>query len=216
MNIIIKRKLDKFFAGFPVRNYDKRQILIQANNDPDGVFYLKKGQIRQYDINERGDEIVVNVFKPGAFFPMAVAINHSKNQYFYETTVPSEVIIAPQKTVVSFLHKNPDVTYDLLTRLFSGAEAIERRMAHLMGGRTRNVILHELIIECKRFGSRTGFDSYRLDIHEDELARRLGLTRETVSRELRKLKKQELINIDHKGIIIKKLGRLKEELGFEL
>lgn len=216
MNYLVKHKLDKFFANFPIRSYGKHEIMIYADSDPGGVYYLKSGQVKQYDINSHGDETIVNIFKPNSFFPMTTAVNRTTNRYFFEATIESEVAIAPAASVLAFLYKNPDVAFDLLTRLLSGIEGVERRMAHLMGGHSRNLIIFELIIECRRFGIRSGLDSYRLNIHEDELARRSGLTRETISRELKKLKSLELIDISHKGFTVRRLSKLEKLIDSDL
>jgi CRP-like cAMP-binding protein len=169
--------------------------------------------VRQYDITSRGEEVVVNVFKPPAFFPMVWAINKIPNQYFFETSEPTEIKMAPANDVITFLKSNHDVTYDLLSRLYSGTESMQRRMAHLMGGSGRSRVLFELIVECKRFGKLQKNGSYVLEIHENELARRSGLSRETVNRELSKLKVVKLIGVTHKEISIKNLKQLKAELG---
>lgn len=213
MDTQVSKKIEKFFAKYRLRHFDKRQILIYAGDDPPGIFHLISGQVRQYDITEKGEEVVVNVFKPPAFFPMAWAINKTPNQYFFETSEPTEIRMAPASDVVTFLKANHDVTYDLLSRLYSGTNGMQRRMAHLMGGSGHSRVLFELLVECKRFGKLQKNGLYILSMHEDELARRSGLSRETINRELVKLKTLKIINITHKEIIIKNLKRLEAELG---
>ena len=202
-----------FFAKYDTKHYENGQILVQAGDDPPGILYLQSGSVRQYDISDSGDEVVVNVFKPHAFFPMSWAINKVPNRYFFQASSDVRVVIAPADNVVAFLRANPDVMYDLLSRLYSGVEGIVRRMAHLMGGTARSRVLFELITECQRFGQRQDGDSYLLMIHEDELARRAGLSRETVNRELGKLKTAKFLTVSHKDLIVTSLNRLKAELG---
>lgn len=114
------KKIEKFFANYRLRHFAKSQILIYAGEDPPSIFHLISGQVRQYDITEKGEEVVVNVFKPPAFFLMAWAINKTPNQYFFETSEPTELRMAPASDVVAFLKANHDVTYDLLSRLYTG------------------------------------------------------------------------------------------------
>lgn len=213
MDETVKQKIEKFFASYPLKHFEKDQILIYAGDNPSGVFHIVDGQVRQYDINDQGEEIVVNVFKSPAFFPMNWAINDTPNKYFFEASMPVEARVAPAADVVSFLHSNPDVTYDLLSRLYSGTDGVQRRMAHLMGGSARSRVVFELVIECKRFGEHQKDGSYLLVVHEDELARRAGLSRETVNRELGKLKATGLIGVSHKDMIVNNLDKLEEELG---
>lgn len=152
----VDAKVRAFFQGFPARKFDKDHILVHAGDDPPGVFYLEEGNVREYDISNQGDEIVVNVFKPPAFFPMSWAINRTPNQYFY--TAESKIVVrrAPADEVVGFLKSNPDVTFDLLSRVYRGTDGLLRRMAHLMGSDARTRLLFELLIEGRRFGQPAG------------------------------------------------------------
>lgn len=213
MDETVRQKVAAFFAPYPLKQYDKKQILIQANDAPPGVMYLESGQVRQYDISEQGDEIVVNVFKSPAFFPMAWAVARVPNRYFYDAATPVSVRVAPVEAVITFIKDNPDVLFDLLSRVYSGVEGMQRRMAHLMGGTSRTRVLFELSVECRRFGQFQTDGSCMVSIHEEELARRAGLSRETVNRELGKLKREKLITVSHKNLVITNLAQLEESMG---
>lgn len=215
MDSIVARKIEGFFAKYPLRRFKKGQILVYAGDDPPGVFHLVSGQVRQYDITESGDEVVVNVFKPPAYFPMSWVINKTPNQYFYETATPVTLRQAPAPEALKFLKDNHDVMFDLLSRVYSGSDGLLRRMAHLMGGTARSRTIFELINECRRFGKdQDGI--YVIEINESELAARAGLSRETVSRELHKLKEKGLVDTSRNSISIKNLKRLEKELGSSL
>lgn len=209
----VKHKVNDFFSQYPERKFSKGQILIYAGDDPTGIYYIQIGQIRQYDINEKGDEVVVNVFEHPSFLPMPWLLNGTRNQYFFEAFTPVTVRIAPGDDVLNFIKKNHDVTLDLLQRLYRGVDGIQRRMTHLMGGSARSRVLFELVLECKRFGKKQKNGTYILEMHEDELASRSGLARETISRHLSKLNHGTFITVTHKEIIVKNLQRLEEELG---
>lgn len=207
-------KVAAFFRPYPEHRVSAGETLVQAGEELPGVFYITKGQIRQYDIADNGEQIVVNVFKPPAFFPMSWAINRTPNRYFFETATDMVFQIAPAERVVEFLHDNPDVTFDLLARVYSGTDGLLRRMAHLMGGRAHTRLLFELLVETERFGKTQADGSYVLDMSEVELAKRSGLARETVSRELRALK--DVVRLTRSGIVIADLAALRERLGNNL
>jgi CRP-like cAMP-binding protein len=206
-------KVKTFFEPYKQHTYDKGQILIYGGDNPAGIFYIEKGEVRQYDISPNGDELVVNVYKPGAFFPMYWAINKTPNNYFFETASKVKIKSAPAEEVLLFIKTNPDVMLDLLSRLYKGLDGLLRRMVHLMGGSANERVMFELINACKRFGKLQENGTYIIEIPENELARRAGLTRETFSRELRKLKEQKLIIIEKRTIIIDDLKLLENRLG---
>jgi CRP-like cAMP-binding protein len=212
----ITAKIEEHFSQYPLRSYPKGQILIHAGEDPEHIYYLARGKVRQYDISYRGDEIVVNVFKPGAFFPMSWAITRAPNKYFFDAEMAIEVRAAPADTTLAFLQANPDVMFDLLTRLYRGMDGVLGRMVQLMSGSARSRVLYELLVEARRFGKKTENGSYRISINESELAAQAGLSRETVSREVQKLSQSGLVKVSSTGIRIRTMAELEERLAAEL
>lgn len=212
MDVDIQQKVQSFFGAYPKRTYPKDQIVIFSGESPEKVFYILSGRISQYDISYRGDEIVINVFKAPAFFPMAIAINKTVNKYFFKAQEQSELQIAPSEDVVAFLKANPDVMFNLLSRLYSGIEGVLERTVHLMSGTAKSRVMYELIIEADRFGKKTPDDCYELAISEVELGTHAGLARETISREIKHLKSRGLVEVKYSRIIITSLTLLKDEL----
>jgi CRP-like cAMP-binding protein len=208
----VTKKVKEFFEPYLLHTFDKGQILIYGGDDPSGIMYIIKGEVRQYDIAPNGEELVVNVYKPGTFFPMYWAINKTPNRYFFESASKVEIKKAPANEVLTFIKDNPDVMLDLLSRLYIGLDGVLQRMTHLMGGTAYSRAVFELVNACKRFGKQQKDGSYTIEIAENELAKRAGLTRETFNRELHKLKDQGLIEVDHSRVIIKDLKVLEEKI----
>jgi CRP-like cAMP-binding protein len=209
----VATKINEHFSKYPKRSYPRGQILVFAGENPQHIFYITKGRVRKYDVSYRGDEVIVNLFKPPAFFPMTWAINNTDNNYFYKAEVDSEVHLVPREDALAFLEANPDVMLDLLSRLYRGMDGLLGRVVHLMSGTARSRLLYELIIECRRFGEKQSDGSYVLKSNEGDLAARSGLSRETVSREIKKVKEQGLIQLSNKEIHITDLGALEKKLG---
>src|SRR3989338_3021834 len=155
MNTGVAEKLAAFFTKFKHQIYKKGEILVRADDDPPGIFYLKGGFVKEYAISKKGDELVVNVFKPVSFFPMSWAINNTKNMYFFEAVTNVEVWRSPKEEVIEFVKNNPDVLYDLLLRVYKGTDGILMRMTYLMAGNAYARLITEIIIHAKRFGNRS-------------------------------------------------------------
>jgi CRP/FNR family cyclic AMP-dependent transcriptional regulator len=215
MDATIAKKITGFFSAYPARHYPKGQILIHAHDNPTHVFQLLEGRVKQYDISHRGDEVLLNIFKPPAFFPMSYAINKTPNVYFYEAETDIDAHLAPTDDVVGFLKANADVLYDLLGRVYRGTDGLIGRLAHLMAGSARSRLLYELLIECRRFGSPSE-QGIAIALTESDLGAHAGLARETVSRELRKLKDEGLIAITKNHITVSDIDRLAASVTREL
>lgn len=215
MNEIVRARIERFFANYPSRYADKDEVIIQNYSDPIGVIYLVAGRVKQYDIDGRGVEIIVNSFRPYDIFPMTAVFDQTKNSYFYESTTDIEYKIAPKSDVADFLNDNHDICYDLLGYLYSYVNDIQQRMACMMRGSARSRTIFEILAECRRFGKRQKNGSYFIGIREDQLASQTGLTRETVNREISGLKHLKIISINHRGLVVHDINMLRQELGVD-
>jgi CRP-like cAMP-binding protein len=212
----IQHMVKDFFSKYPERRFSKGQLLLRPQETPAGVWYLVEGRVSQYDISSSGSEVVVNVFKPRAFFSMSWAINQTANQYFFEASTPVVVREAPAADAVAFLKANPDVTFELLSRVYRGADGLLRRMAHLMGGDARSRLVFELLNAAHRFGEPGDDGATVLPLSEGDLSKYSGLARETISRTLQKLKAEGLVRIENRCIVLPDLRALEAVLGADL
>lgn len=205
----VHEKIEAFFTAYPVRYYDKRQIIASPGNDPPGVLYIVEGRVSQYDITTSGKEVVVNVFKPRAFLSVSWAINNTPNDYFFEADTKVNAHVAPAAHTVRFLKSNPDVVFDLLSRVYHGIDGVLRRMAQLMGGSAKSRLIFELLNATYRFGERRKDSSILVPLNEARLAKSCGLARETVSRCMQELKSAGLVDVTHEGIIVNHVHKLE-------
>jgi len=211
----IAKKIEAFFADYRLRKYAKGQVLMLNGDTPDDVFYLVEGQVKVYDVTYKGDEIILNVFKPPAFFPMSLAIHKGENSYIYEAETDVQLRQAPADKVVAFVKENPDVMFDLLSRVYRGTDGLLGRMAHLMASSAKRRLMYELLVSARRFGKQATDDSCTVPFNEKEIGARAGLTRETVSREMAKLKKENLVTVRAKDTVIHNLAVLEKKLDEE-
>lgn len=201
MDSSIIAKLDTFFSQFSSKEYKKGEIIIQANTQPSGIFYIESGIVRRYYLSENGEEVTLNLYKPHSFLPMSWAVGNVKNIHFYEAMTPLLARRAPKDAVVAFVKENPDVMYDLLRRIYIGMEGLWMHVESLTAGNSYIKLAASLVILAKRFGVKEKNNLVvKLKMSEKDLANYAGMSRETASRELQKLKKEHLVDFQ-KGIL---------------
>jgi CRP-like cAMP-binding protein len=144
---------------------------------------------------------------------MSLAINGGDSLYTYEAQTSLEVQEVPIDEAVTFLKQNPDVLFDLLSRVYNGVDGLLTRVTHLMSSSARDRLLFELLIESRRFGKKLGKSGYVLEISEKELGARAGLSRETISREISKLSKNGIVKTNKQSITIPDIQAIIETLG---
>lgn len=206
------KKTEEFFSKFKLIRYKKHETILRAEEIPQGVYFLKKGYVRDYAISEQGEEFTLIIFKPGDLFPMGWVINNQPFVHYLESMTPTEIYRAPREKFIAFIKDNPEVFYSFTQRMVYRLSGLLDRMEHMVFGNAHQKLASILIICAIRFGIKEGKSFFiQVPLTHKDLANLVGLTRETTSLELKKFEKEGLIDYKGKNIIIKNLKRLKNE-----
>lgn len=206
-------KVNNFFSQFPQHTHSKGEILIGADTNPSGVFYLEKGFIRKYYITSQGAEFTINIFKQLSFFPMSWVLADIHNLNYYEAMTTVVVRKAPKDKVKEFLSQETDVLKNLIRRVYIGMEGMFMHIESLMTGDALTKVAVTFLIFGRRFGKReNGRILIDLKMTEGDIASYAGVSRETVSRSLHKLKEKGIVESENKKYYIQEIKKLEEEL----
>ena len=215
MSSIDKTKdLETFYQQFTIREYKKGEILIRADDDPQGIFCLQKGYVRQYIISKAGFELTIHILQPISYFPMVWAINGTPNVYYYEALTPVEVGRAPRDQVVTFIKDKPTIMFTLMSELLEDYAESLSRIEHLVFSDAYRRVISVLLYIAKHFG-KVKKGEYVLVDHrftQQDIATLVGVARETASIEMVKLEKKGLVKyIDH-SMLFENIELLTAEL----
>lgn len=196
------KEFGEFYEQFKTRNYKKGEILVRADDEPQGIFCLTKGYVRQYIISKNGFELTLHILKPVTYIPIVWAVNGTPNVYYFEALTPVEVGRAPRDEVVSFIKNKPNIIFALLSDLIESYAETLTRMEHLVFSDAYRRVVSILIYIAKHFGEERGKN---IIVHhrftQQDIATLVGVARETAGIEMAKLQKKRLIKyIDHSMI----------------
>ncbi len=204
---------ETFYKQFQTRNYKKGEMLIRADDDPQGIFCLTKGYVRQYTISKTGFELTLHILRPISYFPMVWAINGTPNVYYFEALTPVEVGRAPRDEVVNFIKDKPTIIFALLSELIERYAETLIRMEHLVFSDAYRRVISVLLYIAKHFGEKRDngiFVHHRFT--QQDVATLVGVARETAGIELVKLEKKGLIKyVDH-SLLFENIKKLDSEL----
>lgn len=204
---------ETFYKQFSIRNYKKGEMLIRADDDPQGIFCLTKGYVRQYTISKAGFELTLHILKPISYFPMVWAVNGTPNVYYFEALTPVEVGRAPRDQVVDFIKDKPIVIFELMSELVEDYAESLKRIEHLVFSDAYRRVISVLLYIAKHFGEKldTGIIVHHRFTQQD-IATLVGVAGETASIEMVKLEKKGLVKyIDH-AMIFESIDTLDLEL----
>lgn len=213
MTDTVKRKVIDFFTSYPLLIYKKGEMILRADDNPHGVSYIEKGIVRQYSINGAGEALMLQFYRPGAFFPMTWVVNDTPNHYFFEAATAVSIRRAPQGEMKKFLEANPGVLKDFMARLLLGITGLWLRIEHLVleSAYAKTILL--MLYYAEKFGIKDA-KGVALEVSptHKEISAWIGTTRETASLQVEALKKKKLLVSRGRQLIIPSLSALEKEL----
>jgi len=207
------RIFKEFFSRFTLRHYKQGETLIRADDDPQGIFCLTTGYVRQYTISKSGMELTLHILQPTSYFPMVWAINGTPNVYYFEALTEVEIGRAPRDEVVAFIKNKPDLVFALMSELLEDYAESLLRIEHLVFSDAYRRVISVLLYIAKHFGE-TADDHVTVKhrfTHQD-IATLVGVARETASIEMAKLTKSGLVRLVDHSMEFDSLQKLEAEL----
>lgn len=214
MEKTLSDKLEKFFSKYKILRYQKGSSIINAQDRPDGIYFVRSGFVKMGIIYEDGRELTLNIFKSGSYFPMLWAIGNILNRHYYQALKPTELHLAPKDDVLDLLNSNPKILMELTGRIILGLNGILTNMELILFGDAYHRVLAALYLCAKRFGEKKGDEFIVINpsfTHQD-IASLSGLTRETVSVSMMKAEKEKIVSY-HRGVLkFHNLSKIEKEL----
>lgn len=210
---INSKLFEDFYNKFRSRNYKKGETLIRADDNPQGIFCLTNGYVRQYTISKSGSELTLNIIKPVSYFPMAWAINGTPNIYYFEALTDVEVGRAPRDEVVDFIKNKPQLIFSLMSDLLEEYGETLTRIEHLVFSDAYRRVLSVFIYLAKHLGTKSNGKivvEHRFT-HQD-IATLVGVARETATNEINELLDKGFFKYVNHSIVYSDLEKLEDEL----
>lgn len=204
-------KLIEFFAKYKVLPFKKGQIILRDDSNPNGVYLIKKGNVRLYLNSEDGEELTALILKPEDIFPLRWLLNNVDNIYNFEALTEVEIYNAPKDAFLEFLKTNNDILFDITAALSFQYGALIYRMQHIVFGNAHAKVASILLTCAKRFGAQVSNDlMIQIPLTHQDIATAAGITRETASIEMKKLEREGLIAYKGRSIVVQNLEALED------
>lgn len=215
----LKKELKDFVKHFPVRVIKKGQTVLFQGEVPRQVYIIKSGAIKAYNIDPNGEEKIIALVGTNEIMAPSWVFNKAPVAlYYYDAFVDTEVYILSREDLQNILDTNKDAlraAFDRIVSVFIGSNIHINALENSKSSQKIVNLLHYLTM---RFGTTPKENKVTIDLRltQHDLARMLGLTRETVAMELSRLKKQNILSYksQHYSVDTKALQRLHGEEGF--
>lgn len=197
-----RARLKRFISEYPYEILSKGQTFLLQDETPKGVFVIESGKVRSYTIASDGREQLVAIHSSGEDIPIGFALGLSEaTRYFYEAYTKCIVRIIPRDEFIGHLRSSNEIMYQMQVNNTTQLMSTLSRINALEQPRAGNKILLTLVYLADRLGMRLWSkpEDLELSVTQSEIANLLGLTRETASSELKKLRANDIISYSRKS-----------------
>jgi len=191
-----------------IKTYQKDEMLFYAQDKARGFYYVESGQIRVFKMDEQGKEIEVTRLEPRDFLGEAILFASSVFPFYAQAVKDSQVFFFDKEKIFSEIDKDPTIAKFFLTLLAGKCLVLNKRIESLGLKTVRQRLIQYLLSQC------TGEQECLLELKlkKGELAKILGTISETLSRNLKQLQQEKLIEVHGNKIQVKNCPKLRSEL----
>lgn len=170
------------------------QVLFGPENRGEVLFFLKKGRVQLYKLNPDGKKLVLHDLKAGSFFGEMSVLGQGMADNYAEATEESLICAMSRADVYTLLESRPQVALRVIDHLAARVNDAEARLESTAHERLDARLAITLLRVCDPA------DGVVRGLSQQDLADRVGATRESVSRLLNQMARSGLITIGRRQI----------------
>jgi CRP-like cAMP-binding protein len=190
------------------KKYLKNELLFSAQQKANGFYYVQSGEIRVYKMDEQGREVEVVRLEPGDFLGEAILFASSAFPFFAQAVKDSQVLFFDKEEIFKRIEKEPSIAKFFLNLLARKCIILNKRIETLGLQTVRQRLIQYLLLNCSGEKQCT----VELKTKKVELAKILGTISETLSRNLKQMQDEGLIEVESNKIHVKDCSKLRSEL----
>jgi CRP/FNR family transcriptional regulator, cyclic AMP receptor protein len=179
-------------------------LLFVEGQTPRGIFIICSGKVKLSTTSRDGKVLILKQAEAGEVLGLSAVISGTNYEMTAETASPSQLNFIGRQDFVTLMQRESQVGMHAamwLSREFQGAY---RDIHDLVLARSSSGKLARLLLSCAPPGAPYAEELHlRSAMTHEEMAQRIGSSRETVTRLLSDLKKKRLIRLEGATLVIR-------------
>lgn len=181
------------------RRYPKNAVVISEGDDANALYVILEGEVKVYLSNDEGKEIIINTQGPGDHFGELALIDDSPRSASVMTTQPSHLAVMSKADFRDALARFPDISLSLIRELTRRVRDLSENVRSLALLDVYGRIVKTLMGLARPEGEGWVIEER---LTQQDIANRVGSSREMVARILKELVTGGYLSIDRKIITI--------------
>ena len=183
-----------------VKAYPRNTVIVNEGDRSDSLYIILSGKVKVYLADEEGKEILLTIQGPGEYFGEMV-LDQGPRSASVMTLEPAKFSVISTDEFKRFLTEHPDAGPELVMSLIHRVRELTKTVGNLalldVYGRVARLLL-ELAVEVN------GEMVISERLTQQDMASRVGCSREMISRILKDLRTGGYLKMDGERIIIAK------------
>ena len=192
---------DKISKLIIERKYKKNMMVFMEGERAEAVFFVKKGKIKISKSASDGKEHIIHIMTDGDVFAEACLFGMSHYPAYAEAIEDSEVYMIKNSDLEKLLEAYPKMAIQIIKVLSKRLNLVSTQIENLAlrdaYGKTAALIIQ--LLRNSGIAAKNGV-VLRTDLSRQDMGNMVGLTRETLTRALTRLKNDGIIDIDRDEI----------------
>jgi len=182
------------------RQFPKNTVIVSQGDDTDSFYVIVKGKVDVFLHNDKGKEIIINTLNVGESFGELAPLGGIPRQASIITTEDSTFGIISRQVFMDALLVKPSIGMRIIDLLITRIQDLTEEVSSLALEDVYNRVVRVLYKHAAEVGEKLVTEK----LTQQDIASRVGATREMVHRILKELKTGGYISIEGKHITIEK------------
>ena len=207
-------QIEQFNRAVVCRTYAEGQVIFVQGDPCRGLYFIEDGLVAVRKTDDAGQSAIVRLAYQGdtlGYRPMVANENHRATA---EVINKARIRFIEASTMHGFLLTNPKLGMQFLEHTAQALGDAEERLFQVAALSVRARLIHLLILLRDHYGTTTsdGTLFVELPMTRGDLAEMIGARPESVSRALRDIQDDGLVDLSGRMVRVNQIDRLIEEL----
>ena len=195
----LETALKELIENRSTNRFRKKQIIYSEGNRPNCLYYLIRGKVKTYKINEEGKALVTDLYRENEFLGHIALLENTNYKESAEAIDETELAIIPKDEFEVLINSSPDLNKKFIQLLARNVSEKEEQLIGFAYSSLRKKVAGSLIALYRKYNPLKA-DNFTIDISRENLAAIAGTATESLIRTLSDFKAEKMIEIKE-GII---------------
>ena len=177
-------------------------VIVERDEQDQSVYFIMYGRVHVLNYSSAGRIVTYASVAEGGMFGEMAAIDGLPRSAWVCAVNDCMVIKISKKIFLSYLQKNPTFSMAVMRKLSKNLRELDQRLVNILSMRAEQRVCVEIISMAKPTSVKSGFYCVVEMPTQSNFANLVGLSRETVSRILGRLRSDGLVKISGNGLDI--------------